>query len=69
MPIKPSRLYKFVQKELRKHFKKNSLPQISEYVGLSPQWLHLVLTDKIKSPSVDKIEHLYEKLTGRKLGF
>jgi hypothetical protein len=35
--------------------------------GLKPHWLTFVATGKLKDPSVNKIQKLYEHLTGQKL--
>jgi hypothetical protein len=35
--------------------------------GLTPTWLSLVANDKLKDPSVNKIQKLYEHLSGKEL--
>lgn len=35
--------------------------------GLSPTWLSLLANNKLKDPSVNKIEKLYEHLSGKAL--
>ena len=35
--------------------------------GLTPTWLSLVANNKLRDPSVNKIQTLYEYLSGKKL--
>lgn len=41
--------------------------QIYRETGLTPNWLSLLAQGKIAEPSVNKIQKLYEYLTGRPL--
>ena len=41
--------------------------QIYEATDLSPNWLSLIDTNRIASPSVNSVQKLYEYLSGRQL--
>lgn len=45
----------------------SSYLQIYKDTGLTPNWLSLLAQGKIAEPSVNKIQKLYEYLTGRPL--
>lgn len=41
--------------------------EIYKATGLDPNWLGLLARDKTRNPSVNKVQQLYEHLTGKKL--
>lgn len=43
--------------------------EIFKATGLTPFWLSSVSTGKVADPSVNKIQMLYEFLSGKKLSF
>lgn len=46
---------------------KQTFLEIYNATGLSPSWLSLLATGKIKEPSVAKVQKLYEHLSGKRL--
>lgn len=44
-----------------------SLPEFAARLGISYYWLRKFKSGEIPNPSVNKVQHLYEELTGKSL--
>lgn len=49
------------------HKRESTLKEIGQRTGLPLPWLYLLTEGGIKNPSVNRIEYLYEHLTGNRL--
>ena len=47
--------------------RKESLPELAEATGLPFYWLRKMVAQEIRDPSVNRVQKLYEHLTGKPL--
>lgn len=65
-PDSPATLY-VVTQELLKQNKEGSYLDIYKSTGVPPNWLSKFATGKIRNPSVNRVQRLYEYLSTRTL--
>jgi hypothetical protein len=64
---KPGTLIEATRKLLKND--PRSQPRIAEDLGVPFHWLKAFMADEIEAPSVNRVQYLYEKLSGHRLAF